>query len=76
MVKVTSEKESTRRWVEGSILAFLRGRKNLNWVIGIIRNGGINRKELGDLFSTFRKDYCEKTRFQELEKKCRQSGLL
>jgi DNA-directed RNA polymerase specialized sigma subunit len=33
-----------RRRVEGAILAFIRGKKNLNWVMGIIKGKwGIKR---------------------------------
>ena len=62
--------------VEGSINAYLNGKKNLNWVVGIIRKSGISNEELRKLFSKFRKDHAENNRFKELERKCRHLNFL
>jgi len=75
MVKVTAEDESIRRMVEGSIETFLNGKQNQNWVIGTIRESGINKEALKKLFSEAYKRYPKNLQLLELEKSCKQMGL-
>ncbi len=51
MVKVTSKSVTSRRMTEGSINAFLNGKKNKNWVISMIRISGIKKEPLKKLFT-------------------------
>lgn len=73
-VKVKSPEETVKRIVMGSVFCYLREEKNLNWIIGIIRSSGLRRNVLQDLLSIIHKSYAQNTRFQELEKKCKELG--
>ena len=72
MVKVKSNEEISKRYVRGSMDCFMRGEKNLNWIVGIIRSSGIRKDILKNLFSIYHENYAEKPRFQELEKKIKE----
>ena len=76
MVKVTTEDESIRRMVEGSIETFLSGKQNQNWIIGTIRESGINKEALKKLFSEAYKRHLGNLQLLELEKACKQMGFL
>jgi len=56
--------------VEGSINAFLRGKKNQNWVIGEIRTSGIKKEALKKLFTEFHKGNLGNVQLLELENEC------
>jgi hypothetical protein len=66
----------TKKAVMGSIDAYLRGDENLNWIVRYIRSSGLIKSVLQELFSAYRKTYAENTRFQELEKACKQEKFL
>ena len=76
MVKVTDKEESQRRLTEGSINAFLNGRTSQNWAIAMIRTSGINKEALQKLFSESYKRNPKSVQLRELEKACKQMGLL
>jgi hypothetical protein len=76
MVKVTDTEESQRRLAEGSINAFLNGRTSQNWAIAMIRTSGINKEALKKLFSEFYTRKPKNVQLRELEKACKQMGLL
>jgi len=76
LVRVKSPEEIAKRIVMGSIFCYLRGEKNLNWVVGMIRSSGIRKNVFQNLFSAIRESYAEKPRFQELEKKSKELGYL
>jgi hypothetical protein len=80
MVKVKSPEEIAKRYVMGSMDCYLRGEKNLNWVIGMIRSSGIRKTVLQDLFSAYKSTTFQEpeknTRFQELYKTCKQLGYI
>jgi len=80
MVKVKSSEEIVKRYVMGSMDCYLRGEKNLKWVIGVIRSSGIRKTVLQDLFSAYRTTTFQglekNTRFQELDKTCKQLGYI
>lgn len=76
MVRVKSPEERTRRIVEGSIFCYLRGAKNLKWIVGMIRTSEIRKSVLQNLFSAVHETYALDKRFQELEKTCKELGYL
>jgi len=76
MVKVTSIDESARRLAEGSINAFLTGKKKQNWAISMIRTSGINKEALKKLFTEFYTRKPKIVQLRELEKACKQMDLL
>jgi hypothetical protein len=67
MIKVRSEDEIQKTWVKGSIKAYLKGKQNLNWIIGTIRSSHINKELLENLLNSFRESYPDNLRFSQLE---------
>lgn len=68
-----------RKRVEGAIIAFIRGKKNLNWVIGIIKGSwGVRGDELEKIFRRIPTEYInyDKNLLSKLHKKCENEGLL
>ena len=71
-----SVEETVTRYVMGSMDCFMRGEKNLNWIVGIIRSSGLRKDVLKTLFSSYHETYAGKSSFQELEKKCKELGYI
>ena len=71
-----STEEISKRYVMGSMDCFMRGEKNLNWIVGIIRSSGLRKDVLKTLFSAYHETYAGKSSFQELEKKCKELGYI
>ncbi|MGA3193003.1 MAG: hypothetical protein ABSD73_10915 [Candidatus Bathyarchaeia archaeon] len=80
MVKVKSAEQIVEKYVMGSMDSYLRGEKNLNWVIGMIRSSGLKKTVLQGLFSIYQstpfQDPRKNTLFQELYKACQQHGYI
>lgn len=76
MVKVRSEEESLKNWVQGSIKAYLNGKQNLNWIIGIIRSSRINKEALENWLIPFRENCPDELLLSQLEKACKEKGFL
>ena len=76
MVKVRSEEEIQKNWVQGSINAYLNGKQNLNWIIGTIRSSHINKEDLQIWLIPFRESCPDKLMLSKLEKACKEKGLL
>lgn len=55
---------------------FMRGERDLNWIVGVIRSCGLRKDVLQDLFSTYHVIYARKSSFQELETKCKELGYI
>lgn len=57
---------------------FMRGEKDLKWIVGVIRKSGLRNDVLQDLFSAYRVFYAKTNfqRFQELENKCKELGYI
>jgi len=65
--------EWKRRRVEGAIVAFTRGKRNTNWVMGIIKGSwGIRGKELERIFDKIPSSYInyDKKLLEQLKQKC------
>lgn len=76
-----------RNYVKNSLLAFIEGGKyshekrplSLKWIMGIIRESGIKRENLTEIFSTlstYPKNAEEKTRLYQVLSECRKLGFL
>lgn len=77
MVKVKDVETTTRNWVEGSIKkAYLRGEKDLNWILGIIKDANLSKENLKEIFDEVGSYYEMESRFQELQKRCKQLRFL
>jgi len=72
-------KDFKRNRVEGAIVAFIRGKKNANWVMGIIKGRwGIRGNELQRIFDKIPATYInyDKNFLNQLKQKCLNEGLL
>jgi hypothetical protein len=76
LVKVRSEEETRKNWVQGSVNAYLNGKKSLNWIIGIIGSSKINKEELENLLIPLRKSYPDNFLLSQLEITCKENGFL
>jgi hypothetical protein len=74
MVRVKPLREIKKRYVESCLFAFLRGKKNLNWIVGVIRGSEIRKKDLQDILSVFQQTYATNPLFRHLEDKYMQLG--
>ncbi len=73
---VKSAIEATRKYVLGSIDAYMREDKNLNWIVGIIRSSGLPKSELQKIFSSYRGNYASNSRFIELDNEVKRLGYI
>jgi len=56
VVRTKSPEGTARRYAQNCLRAYLEGKKNLNWVVGVIRESGVRGARLADIFERFR-DY-------------------
>ena len=77
MVRIPPMKEIVRRYVKGSLEAFLEGKKSLNWIMGVIgQSGALQHKEmLREIFNDLR-GYEKLPRYQEILKECKRQKWL
>ena len=75
-MKVKSQKQIAKNLAESSVLAYLSGKKGLNWVLGEIKTSGVDKQDLQRIFSNFRTEHGGTVRFQELESKCKELSLI
>jgi hypothetical protein len=71
--------EWKKRRVEGAILAFTRGEKNINWVMGIIKGSwGVKGEELERIFNRIPHSYInyDKRLLEQLKQKCMEAKLV
>lgn len=69
MVKIKSPEETARRYAQNCVRAYLEGKKNLNWVVGVIRESGVRGARLTDIFERFR-DYGDSHRHRAAKAAC------
>jgi len=65
--------------VEGAIVAFIRGKKNMNWVMGIMKGKwGVKGNELEKIFDRIPYVYINYNNilFEQLKQECLNEGLL
>lgn len=61
------------RYALGSLQAFLEGKKNLNWVLGVIRSSGVRGRRLYNIFDSL-KGYGNSERYHAAISACREQG--
>lgn len=73
MVRVKSVGEYVQNYVRKSLMAFLEGEQNSNWIKGVIENSGILKME-GEPERIFDrlKDYGDHQRYQSIFQECQQ----
>ncbi len=62
-------------YVKRSMAAYLDGKKNLNWIIGVIRSSGVRGQLLTRVFEEL-KDYGDRMRWEEALEACRRKELI
>lgn len=73
MMKTTQQ--ATRNYARGSLMAFLDDKKNLMWLLGVIRSSGVTGPRLQEVFTAL-KGYGNPMRYQEAHSACRAQGWL
>ena len=76
MAKVQSGKESVKGNVEFAINRLLNGQMVLGWLVEKIRTSGISKEDLRDVLDKFRQNYADNIIFIDVEKACKQNGLI
>ena len=66
---------ATRNYARGAIMAFLQGKKTLNWLLGTIRSSGVRGERLSELFESLQ-HYGESDRHVQAASASREQGLL
>lgn len=75
MVRTKSVEETTRRYAQNSLRAYLEGAKTLNWIIGVIRSSGVRGNRLVDVFDRLR-GYGDSVRYLEAKRACEDQGWM
>ena len=77
MARTRSTEEVDRKRVRGSLEAFLDGKKDLNWIKGVIGKSGVLRRkrELQEMFDKLRL-YENLPRYWEILAECKREGWL
>ncbi len=76
LAKVQSGKESVKGNVEFAINRLLNGQMVLGWLVEKIRTSGISKEDLRDVLDKFRQNYADNIIFIDVEKACKQNGLI
>lgn len=66
---------TTRRYTKKSLMAFLDGEKNLNWITEVIKSSGITGEKLQQIFNELR-DYGDNERYLIAHQKCEKEEML
>ena len=76
-MEVKSIETTTKNWVRGSIIkAYLRSEKDLNWLMGIIKDANLDKGKLRNILDEVNSYYPNNTRIKELENRCQEKGFL
>jgi len=74
-MKVKDLETTTKNYAKKSLMAFLKGEKTINWIIGVIKSSGIRREKLKVIFDRLQ-NYGDKKRFNLALEKCKEQGLI
>jgi len=72
---IKSMEEISRRYARGSLRAFLEGKKNLSWVLGVIESSEVRGRGLSEIFEG-QKGYGNSERYRKAFSACRDQGWL
>ena len=76
-MEVKSIQTTTENWVRGSIVkAYLRSEKDLNWLMGIIRDANLDKEKLMDILDEIDSYYPNNIRLKQLKNRCQEKGFL
>lgn len=72
---IKSMDEISRRYAQGSLRAFLDGKKNLSWILSVIESSGVRGRGLSEIFEGH-KGYGNSERYRKILSACRDQGWL
>jgi hypothetical protein len=72
---VKSVELTTRKYARNSLRAYLEGKKNPNWAVGVVKSSGVRGQALVEIFD-YLKGYSETVRYKEVFSACRKLGWL
>jgi hypothetical protein len=72
---IKSVEITTRNYARGALRAFLEGKKNLNWAVGMIRSSGVRGQRLAKIFKNL-ENYGNPVRYYEALSACREQHWL
>jgi hypothetical protein len=75
MFRRKTVQEALENYARKSLMAFLKGKKTLNWIIGIIRSSGVRGRELEEIFKQLQ-GYGSQERLQQAHEQCHKEGWL
>lgn len=75
VAKIKTADEADRNRVRGSLRTFLEGSQDLKWFLRVIRNSGVERTTIVEIFGSLR-DHGDRQRYEDVMCACRQEGLL
>lgn len=74
-MRTKSPEEAARRYAQNSLRAYLEGRKNLNWIMGVIRTSGVRGSRLVEAFERLR-GYGDPVRYLQAKRACEDQGWM
>lgn len=75
MVEAMSPEERARSYTRGCLLAYLEGKKNLNWIVGIVRSSELRGSGLGQIFYELR-NHGDPERYHAVRLACQNQGWM
>ena len=77
MANIMPMERIVMRYARNSLEAFLDGKKNLNWIKGVIAKSGVleYKNMLKEIFDGLRR-YESLSRYKEIQKVCKKEGWL
>lgn len=70
---IKSMDEISIRYARGSLRAFLEGKKNLSWILGVIGSSGLCGRRLSEIFEGL-KGYGNSERYRKALSACQEQG--
>jgi len=72
---VKSMELATKKYARNSLRAYLEGKKNLDWALGVVRSSGVHGQALTEILE-YLKGYSASDRYQEVFSACSKLGWL
>jgi hypothetical protein len=70
-----SPEDKARSYTRGCLRAYIEGKKNLNWIVGIIRNSQLRGSALGQIFFELRQ-HGDAERYDAARTACQDHGWM
>lgn len=69
VVRIKSPEDIAGRYAKRCLIAYLEGKKNLNWIVGVIGSSGVSGNSLARIFEELR-DYGDPNRYSDARAAC------